>query len=62
MVASRQLLKAFLIVLAVVGFIAICGRAAHAAELPIVDVVCDFLENEWLRWLAGCPPLDSGAH
>jgi hypothetical protein len=54
----RRLLKASLVALAIAGWMVI---GLEASELPILDV-CDFLTNEWLRWLAGCPPLDSGAN
>jgi hypothetical protein len=41
-------------------FLAGCMVGLDAAEIPAPDI-CDWLDNEWLRWLAGCPPLDSGA-
>jgi hypothetical protein len=54
---TLRLAKAFLVALALAGSMAV----ADAAELPGLDP-CDYIENSFLRWLAGCPPLDSGAN
>jgi hypothetical protein len=53
-------LKAVLMALAIVGWLLLIARSLEASQIPVLDP-CDFLENEFLRWLAGCPPLDSGA-
>jgi hypothetical protein len=47
----------FLVSTAAVSALRIYGALACCEE----SMICDYLENEYLRWLAGCKPLDSGA-
>jgi hypothetical protein len=58
MTESRlRIVRAFLLAVALASTMAVL----EAADLPGVDP-CDYLTNSFLRWLAGCDPLDSGAN
>jgi hydrogenase/urease accessory protein HupE len=52
-----RIVKALFVAVALAGSMVML----EAAQLPVVDP-CDYIENSFLRWLAGCPPLDSGAN